>query len=69
MKGWQCPSCGRCYSPFVVMCPYCYKQLSTGSGTSWISYDVSFMVCPKCGKLVGMSEFHQCEEQSSKTGG
>ena len=21
--GWQCPSCGRCYSPFIPMCNFC----------------------------------------------
>lgn len=22
-KGWQCPICGRVYSPTTPMCPYC----------------------------------------------
>lgn len=21
--GWICPKCGRVYSPFTMMCPYC----------------------------------------------
>ena len=21
--GWVCPKCGRCYSPFTTMCPFC----------------------------------------------
>lgn len=23
MKGWECPKCGRCYSPFVTDCSAC----------------------------------------------
>ena len=22
-EGWECPRCGRVYSPFVMMCLYC----------------------------------------------
>jgi|3_EtaG_2_1085321.scaffolds.fasta_scaffold08955_12 hypothetical protein len=22
-KGWECPKCGRCYSPTTIMCFYC----------------------------------------------
>lgn len=24
-KGWECPKCGRCYSPTTNMCPFCGK--------------------------------------------
>lgn len=22
-QGWICPKCGRVFSPFTMMCPYC----------------------------------------------
>ena len=25
-KGWQCPICGRVYSPTIPMCFYCGKK-------------------------------------------
>lgn len=27
MKGWECPKCGRCYSPIVRECDFC-NQIS-----------------------------------------
>lgn len=26
--GWVCPKCGRVYSPFTMMCPYCKDAVS-----------------------------------------
>ena len=29
-QGWQCPGCGRCYSPNMVMCNYCGTTYTSG---------------------------------------
>lgn len=26
--GWICPKCGRVFSPFTMMCPYCKDAVS-----------------------------------------
>lgn len=34
-QGWQCPVCGRVYSPFTPMCYYCRgeQKIETSTGT------------------------------------
>jgi hypothetical protein len=32
-QGWECPKCGRVYSPAMVMCSYCPQQVVTTTGT------------------------------------
>lgn len=29
MQGWECPKCGRVYSPFISMCAFCVPRIST----------------------------------------
>ena len=45
MMGWQCPGCGRCYSPFTASCGVCQpRTVSTSNST------ISLLVdrCPSC---------------------
>ena len=34
MKGWQCPLCGRVYSPYQEMCLYCGQNTNTSIYTN-----------------------------------
>lgn len=35
MKGWECPKCGRVYSPYTSMCLYCKNnENKTGNFTT-----------------------------------
>lgn len=33
-KGWQCPICGRVYSPSTPMCFYCNNKVTANQQTS-----------------------------------
>lgn len=33
-QGWECPKCGRVYSPSMVMCSYCVPKATVTTGTS-----------------------------------
>ena len=30
-KGWECPKCGRVYSPTTPMCMHCPQQVTSGT--------------------------------------
>jgi len=53
--GWKCPSCGRCYAPFMAMCSYCPAAgVETGTTTiprdnTWKSEEGFMVACPSCG--------------------
>ena len=37
-KGWQCPKCGRIYSPTTPMCFYCGGKTITNQTTTGTEY-------------------------------
>lgn len=49
-KGWECPKCGRVYSPSTAMCYYCGNQTITTSPTSQ-------PIC-SCGTGIGRCPIH-----------
>ena len=36
-QGWQCPICGRVYSPMTMMCLYCGNETETKTTTYTVS--------------------------------
>lgn len=32
-QGWQCPICGKIYSPMIPMCFYCGNETTTASSS------------------------------------
>lgn len=38
MQGWECPKCGRVYSPYTHMCPYCGPKHSHETVTTDLPY-------------------------------
>lgn len=43
--GWQCPKCGRCYSPNIVLCTYC------GPGYSVVTWPTGDSTNPDLGNV------------------
>lgn len=38
LQGWECPKCGRVYSPYTHMCPYCGPKNSHETVTTNLPY-------------------------------
>lgn len=49
--GWKCPSCGRCYAPFMVMCSYCPGFGAEAHTTTMFppNNNKTYVACPACG--------------------
>lgn len=59
MKGWECPRCGRCYSPAVKRCPEC-----SGGRLRRVERAPCPNCCRKCGRPKGNGGLpHHCEER------
>ena len=48
-RGWVCPGCGRCYSPFTAMCHYCPTR----------NYYAQTTDLPTAAELIQMAEDQQ----------
>lgn len=48
-QGWQCPLCGRVYSPNTMMCLYC----GNGKESASTSYEVDYVHREKTTKVEG----------------
>lgn len=49
-KGWECPKCGRVYSPFTPMCWYCggEQTITVTSGTGGAKMREAKNECDDC---------------------
>lgn len=61
LQGWECPKCGRVYSPSTMMCPYCGND-QTGNyhfGTNAGDGPLVFRSCSTCKHTFG-EDFSRC---------
>lgn len=42
-QGWQCPICGRIYSPTTIMCLYCGNEEESASTTYTTGYKIDYI--------------------------
>lgn len=59
MQGWECPKCGRCYSPFTAACGVCGPVTITGGSTVW-PLPTGEIPCPACGQNRNMPALTGC---------
>lgn len=57
-KGWECPKCGKVFSPFIPECSYCNKEkyIQSPCVHEWDSgFDSTGGVprCKRCGLIQG----------------
>ena len=62
-QGWICPKCGRVFSPFTTMCPYCKgndnSNLITATDTDSAKWDKIDTLCDELTAHERTEEWHK----------
>ena len=63
-QGWQCPICGRIYSPTTMMCYYCGAESKSISTTAATSPTIDYLHHDSITETSGMTETRLVSAQS-----
>lgn len=71
--GWECPKCGRCYSPYTAMCGTCGQQFygwpySYGYGNGQTTWNGREWVTPTTTTASGAGSTAYQDAQNSRGG-
>lgn len=58
MIGWECPKCGRCYSPYTAQCVVCGQYTSSAGMLTVLPQGE--LSCPACGQNRNMPSLTGC---------
>lgn len=62
-QGWQCPKCGRIYSPDQPMCFYCYGEKETYTTTVGTSLDTDWIKLQELMRKMNMNKTDNIREE------